>query len=54
MQNTTPAGRETRTSESAGEERSTDDHAWENQLTEEDMPSPEQREDVAETTTLDP
>jgi hypothetical protein len=36
------------------EERATDDHAWENELTEEDMPSPEQREDEAHEITLDP
>jgi len=39
---------------SAGEERATDDHAWANQLTEEDLPSPEERDDVAHDLELDP
>jgi hypothetical protein len=36
------------------EEGATDDRAWENQLTEEDMPSPEEREEAAHELTLDP
>lgn len=39
---------------SPGEERATDDHAWANDLTEEDLPPPEQRDDVAHNLELDP
>jgi hypothetical protein len=35
-------------------EGATDDSAWENDLTEEDMPSPEQREETAHDLRLDP
>jgi len=35
-------------------ERATDDRAWENDLTEEDMASPEEREEVAHDLTIDP
>jgi hypothetical protein len=34
--------------------RSGGDHAWEDELTEEGMPTPEQREDAAHEVTLDP
>jgi hypothetical protein len=36
------------------ENKSPDDGAWQNELTEEDMAAPEQREDAAETLKIDP
>ncbi len=35
-------------------ERATDDGAWEDDLTEEDMASPEEREEAAHDLTIDP